>query len=216
MTQEMAQKRSLRPGHLSRRDWPPAQFDYLAIGDNPWYCFWNQTVGEFWIFLEKEWDADSAWSTTAAPMSMVTDTPSYPPTSGWEFSFDYEQGFPTTTTIAGDDPSAAPTSAPTWTGPKRRGFPATSSTPDFPKFVKMVEKRKPDSNIQPYCQQMEVRANWQIVPKQDVPTVCIDETEYAPPEPTGKDKRWAGRYRKRAANSVDQMESMCICEWESS
>lgn len=211
----MAQKRSLPLGQLSQRGWPPAQFGYLAIGESPWYCFWNQTVGEFWIFLEKEWDGSSASSTTAAAMSMVTPTPSYPPTSGYGISFTPEQSLTATTTMAGGDPNAAPTSAPTWDGHKRRGFPAIGSSPDFPKFVKMVEKRKPQFNIQPYCQQMEVKANWQIVPKQDVPTVCIEETEYAPPKPTGNDKRWAGRFPKRAADSVNQMESMCICEWES-
>ncbi len=200
----MAEKRSLPLNHLSRRNWPPAEFGYLAIGDYPWYCFWNQTVGEFWIFLEKEWDGSSASTTTAAIMSMVTATPSYPPTSDYGYPHNPEQSLAATTTMAASDPNAAPTSAPTWDGPKRRGFPDVSSSPGFPKFVKMVEKRKPQSNIQPYCQQMEVKPNWQILPKPDIPTVCIEETEYSPAQPSGDSR-----------SGVNELESMCICEWES-
>lgn len=213
----MAQKRSLPLNHLSRRDWPPVDFGYLKIGDYPWYCFWNQTVGEFWIFLEKDWDGSAAATSSAAAMSMVTATPTYPSTSTYGFPYTPEGSMAAaTTTTAGGDPDAAPSSAPTWDGPKRRAFPDVRNSPDFPKFVKMVEKRKPQSNIQPYCQQMEVQPNWQIVPKQDVPTVCIQETEYLPPEPTGNNKRWAARFPRRASDSMNQMESMCICEWESS
>ena len=210
---EMAEKRSVSLGQLQRRHYPQ-EFGYLYVGDNPWYCFWNGTVEEFWIFLEMEWDGSSPSTTTAAGMSMVTSTPVYAHPYGSSLPYTLEGPPPTTTYDGG--PDIVPTSASTpWDGPKRRAFPATSDSPGFPKLVKMVEKRKPHSNVQPYCQQMVVKPNWHIVPKPDVPTVCIEEAEYSRAEPTGDSKRWISRFSRRGDDSVDELESMCICEWMS-
>ena len=214
ITPGMAEKRSISADSFPRRGWPLEEFRYLAVDERPWYCFWNRTVGEFWIFLELEWDGSSASTTSAAALSIVTSTPTYPPHSGYGFPYTNGGSLAATTTTVGADSYAIPTSSPTWVGPKRRGYPEVSRGPEFPQFVKMVEKRKPKPNVQPYCQQMEVKPNWQIVPLPDVPTVCIEETEYSRAEPTGDSKRWVGRYDRRST-SMDELESMCICEWES-
>jgi hypothetical protein len=216
---DMAEKRSVAMSQMQRRQYTQ-EFGYLAVGDNPWYCFWNSTVEEFWIFLEKEWDGSAASTTSSTAASMTTTGPAYGPNNSWAAqSSSYMPAAATaaaTSAVDSDTDEAMPTSAPTpWDGPKPRSFPDVGDGTRFPKMVKMVEKRKPHSNVQPYCQQMEVKPNWQILPIPDVPTVCIEETEYSIPEPTGDSKRWLNRYRSRGDDYTEKLESMCICEWMS-
>jgi hypothetical protein len=210
-------KRSVSLNQLSQRNHAD-EFGYLAVGDNPWYCFWNSTVEEFWIFLEKGTHSSSSSTTAAASTSAMTA----PPSNTWPVGYSpaYTPGGATaaaaTTPYADAAASTYPSGAPTpWNVPDRRDYPDQGGSPEFPKLVKMVEKRKPQSNITPYCQQMEVMKDWAIVPKKGVPTVCIQETEYA--QPSGASKRWTSpRFERRDDSTVQEMQSMCICEWISS
>lgn len=207
----MAEKRSLSQDKVRRGS---ELFEYLAVGDSPWYCFWNETVAEFWIYLEKDTNDSSASTTTAEGMSMVTSTPSYQPLRGLPSSFNSDDATNPAPTAVPSETEDFPRSEPTpWDGPKRRSFPDVDVTSGLPNLIKMVEKRKPNANIQPYCQLMTVKPDWQIVPQTKVPTVYIEENEYAVAEPTGNDKRWTSRFVKREENYVEDMGSMCICEW---
>lgn len=76
----------------------------------------------------------------------------------------------------------------------------------------MVEKRKPDDNVQPYCQQMQVLNNWQIMPIPDVPTICIEELDFGP-IPTGNSRM--GKRGTDIGTTVQQLGSNCICEYSS-
>lgn len=102
---------------------------------------------------------------------------------------------------------------PYWTGSKRKREASSVGSPgNFPRLVKMVEKRKPHSNIQPYCQKMQVLNNYQIMPIPTVPTICIEENEYDPAAATqGGSKRRA--VHKRSPDTMTQLGSNCICEW---
>lgn len=71
----------------------------------------------------------------------------------------------------------------------------------------MVEKRKPDQNVQPYCQQMQVLNNWQIMPIPTVPTICIEEDEFGAAATAN-----SGNKIKRG-DTVQQLGSNCVCEW---
>ena len=207
-------KRSVPASQIRRRGYYPPQQRYLAIGDKPWYCFWNATVEEFWIFLEKDIHPTSASSaaamTTSSSTSSITTAPSG--LSATPSASTYAEGYvpaAATTPTYADTPGSAPTD--NWDGPKvKRSSPYTdpNSNNVFPKLIKMVEKRKPHSNVQPYCQQMQVLNSWQVMPIPTVPTVCIEETEYA--QPTGSNKRWM---QKKRGDSTQDLESMCICEW---
>jgi len=72
----------------------------------------------------------------------------------------------------------------------------------------MVEKRKPDDNVPPYCQQMQVLNDWQIVPIPNVPTVAIAESEYSATATSAR-----RRMVKRGPDAAQEMGSNCICEW---
>lgn len=213
LDEDMVDKRSIPMAQLQRRQ-TSAPYDFLAIGESPWYCYWNQTIEEFWIFLERDNEGNPI--SVAQGSSMVTSAPPDP--------FTFGSGSPTTPSDATAQATSTKSidvanSSPTWDEPKEKRnqdfpFPATSLGPGMPNLVKMVEKRKPHSNVQPYCQQMTVKPNWQIVPKEDVPTICIEENQYSA-EPTSIDKRGKERFARRNDEYMAQLESLCICEWMS-
>ena len=227
--QPSGQKRSIHAADILPHD-DGSSYDYtdqyLRVADKPWYCFWNSTVEEFWVYLER--DLPQPGASSSSTTATITTAPSTTSTSGSVASTEC-----TGTTYATSNQYnrySQPTSAPTSGGWKHRKrgasassaassappeYPATAGTPQFPKLVKMIEKRKPQNNIQPYCQQMQVLNNWQIVPIPLIPTICIEETEFAAPtsSPTSNGKRWEEYVAKRNAQTQTQLESNCICEW---
>ncbi|OAL36314.1 hypothetical protein AYO20_04472 [Fonsecaea nubica] len=203
-------KRSIPARELSERGMGNWGFEYLAVGDKPWYCFWNSTVSEFWVFLDQNMnDAYDMYSSTST-ITSGSSTPTSTGTSMTHTAPGYGSG-PTTANPSATTPyPSEPTDDDYWPGTKLKRQ-ATVGSPDFPKLVKMVEKRKPDNNVQPYCQQMQVLNNWQIMPIPNVPTVCIEESDYGTPT-SGADSR-RRMMSKRSYNTVDQLGSNCICEW---
>jgi len=155
------------------------------------------------------WDSWAATSTiTSGYSSATSQSPSTYPTNA--------AGAPTSSPGSKNGPpvsSPTPYNDPYWNGSKRKRQTTQIGAPGiFPKLVKMVEKRKPDSNVQPYCQQMQVLNNWQIMPIPTVPTICVTEDEYNPAAATdGGTKRMARL--KRSPDTVAQLSSNCICEW---
>ncbi|KAJ9610589.1 hypothetical protein H2200_005366 [Cladophialophora chaetospira] len=206
------QKRSmLAPELVERGYWGDDDDDYLNVGDKPWYCFWNSTISEFWIFLDQNMDDTSqtnATSTITSASSAATTAPPYGLSMpvGPHFGSHSTSHNPSVT----ESNSVEPTSAAHWTGGSRAKRQANVGSPPFPKLAKMVEKRKPDDNVQPYCQQMQVLNNWQILPIPDIPTICVEESDYSAAAATGGSKT---AIRRRDGDTVQQMASNCICEW---
>ncbi len=205
-------KRSIvAPELIERRYWDDDD-DYLSVGDKPWYCFWNSTISEFWIFLDQNMDGTnqtnststitsaSSTATTAAPYGLSLPMGPYG-----------SQTTSHTPSMTTSNPSE-PTNGPYWTGGSKvkRQLQTSVGSPAFPKLAKMVEKRKPDDNVQPYCQQMQVLNNWQILPIPNVPTICVEESDYTTATATGGNKM---ARHKRSGNTVQQLGSNCICEW---
>jgi hypothetical protein len=205
-------KRSVPAAHLKERtNWEDP--DWLKIGDQPWYCYWNSTVSEFWVFLDQDindWDSWAATSTITTGYSTATSSQSSATSASHA-----PDAATTNPASKGSPPPSYPTTYndPYWNGSKRKRQTTQIGSPDiFPKLVKMVEKRKPHSNVQPYCQQMQVLNNWQIMPIPTVPTICVEEDEYNPAAATsGGSKRMARR--RRSPDTVSQLSSNCICEW---
>lgn len=91
---------------------------------------------------------------------------------------------------------------------------------DYPKLIKMVEKRKPQDNstddyVQPYCQMMQVLDDWSIVPIYSQPPIEIDEIQYPASTPAPGLKRSLPFSPTDERDVVADLESYCICEWTS-
>lgn len=204
-------KRSIFAPDLVERGYWGDDDDYLNIGDKPWYCYWNSTISEFWIFLDRnmnDTNQTNGTSTITSASTTATAVHSYSPSyaSGPMYGSEFTSLPASLTTQYPSEP----TNEAYWTGGSRAKRQASVGSPGFPKLAKMVEKRKPDDNVQPYCQQMQVLNNWQIMPIPDVPTICIEESDYSSAAATGGSRM---SMRKRNGDTVQQMTSNCICEW---
>jgi hypothetical protein len=171
------------------------------IGDRPWFCWFNQTVLEFFIYVEQ--NTTSSVSTSAFSPSFM----SMP-----------RNGMGSSTLSAGFGPpspsSGYPSSQPTWPPPKSKraynfrrdweNWRNPNYPTNYPLWVKLEEKRKPNNNIQPYCQQMRILDTRMIVPQEGVSIINVSETE-----PSGSDNYKRGEMD----GSTQSLGSNCVCEW---
>ncbi|KAJ5494032.1 hypothetical protein N7463_010119 [Penicillium fimorum] len=113
---------------LSKRTWVEdgwAQADAYKnlkqtaeVGDKPWFCWWNNTMMEFFLYVNQS--TSYSLSSTAAINSNM-------PASTAGLSADSKRG---------ESPSV-----------------------DYPRRIKMEERRDDPSRESPYCQQMQIRHN---------------------------------------------------------
>lgn len=130
---------------------------YAKAGEQIWYCFWNSTTLEGFVFLNQnaETHPESEAYTSAAAISAAAtyQTPSMP----------YQ------------------TSSIPYQGRAKRQ--TQHNPPAYPKIIKIQERRSINNPISPYCQQMQILYNQQLgytVPGMDSPlTIQLDETESA-------------------------------------
>lgn len=122
-------------------------------GDTPWFCYWNQTYLEGYIYVEDN-------STAATFTNFPTAWPSGPFSSSLPL-----QTAPATATAKG--PSVGPSPAQPTRPPtvRKDEIPYPRYTP-YPRIVKIEERRLPGSP-QPYCQQMRLLDDLNLVPAVD-------------------------------------------------
>lgn len=205
----------------------------LKPADQPWFCFWNSTINEFFIYLNQAAPNSSNTITSTSNNKVMTHTSSTMATTGVFSSW-------TSATAAAmiDDSTmaTAPTSGPTvfaayaptpvaaspTINPDKRSYDTSAANvSNYPKLIKMLEKRKPinpavSDYVQPYCQKMQVLWDWNIVPIASVPTIAIQEVQFTLPTSTSTttSNHRLMRYRS-VRDAVSDLESYCICEWTS-
>lgn len=233
------EKRAVDAQQFSRRTPAPYDGEPLKPAEQPWFCFWNSTINEFFIYLNEDApDEPSATTSTQAKYAKHTTSMRSSPTTTQNTYHSTTSGValqeltvitgttspsPTATTFQAYNPTPPGLSAsatPTY-GVKRRSYESSASNiSNYPKLIKMVEKRKPlDENalhVEPYCQKMQVLDNWEIVPIPTVETICIEELQYPTSTSIGTNKRRGKRADDGEGRDViSDLESYCICEWTS-
>ncbi|KAF1978382.1 hypothetical protein BU23DRAFT_449886 [Bimuria novae-zelandiae CBS 107.79] len=139
---------------LRKRTDPSFRYRFqVQPGDNPWYCVWNSTYIEGYIYVTDNSTAATMTNTTPIPdaseepfASLMTATPTLPIST---------PEFPSTT-----PPPTRRTLYHRQDGPNFR-FPYP-----YPRIVKIEERRLPGAP-QPYCQKMQLLDNGQIAPASD-------------------------------------------------
>jgi hypothetical protein len=192
-------RRSLSVSDIADRGVPKGQVGKL--GDQPWFCWFNQTVLEFFIY--PEYNTTSSTTSTAPPSSSPTSMSN--------------NGVGTTSYPTGPNPLShiSPySSSPSWSAPREKRHDEgehhetdsreSASLPNYPLWIKMEEKRKPENNIQPYCQQMRILDSGLIVPQEGVSIINVTETE-----PSGS----STQKRDDMDGSTAALGSNCVCEW---
>ena len=170
-----------------------------TITSKPWYCFWNGTILEGFIFTAQDTNASNA----STKSSSLPGQPPFVP-------------IPSMTNVG--SLAAAPTSG-SW--PKRdTSIPANFAA--FPKVVKIEERRNYQNPVQPYCQQMQIlnsgfpgvlthQASGQLI------IVNLTENEpqqksevYGPPR---RRRSWHFRRQEDVDKRTTTVGSNCECQW---
>ncbi|TID24798.1 hypothetical protein E6O75_ATG04003 [Venturia nashicola] len=215
----------------------------LQTGDSPWYCYWNQTFIEGFIYVSQNSSTNGGQSDGGATTATTTVSGPAP-----TFSFSSSPAMPTATptTAATHQARAAlleleahlkrmaspsPTPNKDYTVPKGSGPPQK-----FPFVFKLIERRTPGSGQQagmaPYCQKMFVPAEGAPYPVHDDDgrplIVHLNENDPSPqdystalrkPEKTGPAASSAtSGAHKRSLNPFNKREDppkSCHCLWVS-
>jgi hypothetical protein len=177
-------------------------------GDKPWFCYWNNTVLETFIYVNQtsQSGAQEA-SASAASVSMATSTDT---AQGVQVSVYSSQSlasngmFPSKTTTA---PSAATTSS-------AYGNIVPGLLEGYPKVIKLEERRIPAAGAHlPYCVKMEIQPNGSALPYRDPNNgglqvvLYLNETEPSELAPPPKRSLPGAELVER------QVLQMCQCVW---
>ncbi|RDL42007.1 uncharacterized protein BP5553_01986 [Venustampulla echinocandica] len=159
-------------------------------GDSPWFCYWNGTILEAFIYVNQT----SSWGSKSSPIP--SGAPSS--TTGSEQSSTYSTSVPTSSNAQTDGPSS------------RYGPP----TPPYPKVVKIEEHRmsRGPRVSAPYCVQHKINADNSATPVLNSTgqpiTVYLNETES-----TNFGRRYVDLNEKRADLSERDFANKCGCVW---
>jgi hypothetical protein len=174
-------------------------------GDKPWFCYWNNTVLETFIFVNKTSRAgaqEASASTASASMATVLQASIGPISSARPSAGNGMQ--PSQTTTA---PSAATSSS-------ANGNTVPGMFEGYPKVVKLEERRIPAAGARlPYCVKMVIKPDGSASPyldpdnggSQDV--LQLNETEPSEPAPPAKRSLPGTELVER------QTLRLCQCVW---
>ena len=187
-----------KPTGLHERDDSTWESDSIAKpAQRPWYCFWNGTILEGFIFITENASTSASENTTSPSAAATSEA--------------YYQG--------------------SYQPPRKRQ--ASSSPLQYPKMVKIEERRSQFNCVKPYCQQMQILNTGQPGPLHnpitgDLIIVNLDESEPpfqhqeqeipggegGPSGPWDSTLTTGGQARRRSHNKR-QSPNSCQCEWTS-
>lgn len=180
----------------------------LKPGDKPWFCYWNSTILEGFIFLTKDTasvqSSNKQGSTTAAnPPSQGATTPSL-----------------TVTVPSSGSSNTAPAADATVQATIE---PRSQTYINYPKAVKLAEHRGifTEDRILPLCQQMQVLDNMKTSPITKLSTgepviIHLDESHGDSTPSRLKRREWS--FAAEGAGLVEKRDeapdpSRCECRW---
>lgn len=169
-------------------------------GDNPWYCIWNSTYIEGYLYVT---DNSTAANMSNTPPSSTGNAP----------------GTPTNAT-----PTAATTQLPDRRSTHRRDDATRFRFPfPYPRIIKIEERRLPNAP-KPYCQKMQLLDNGQIAPASDSngKSIIVNLQESDPkledffvslsPQSTDLPTTASMQVRRAAGKRADPANA-CHCQW---
>lgn len=177
-----------------RRNSPSPSFDFrhrdeVQPYERPWYCYWNDTFIEVYVYATKDASTyATAFPTTATASPSFTSTATTFPPEAIRRDFLHAPSAPTP--AIGARSSYDQEVEPNW----------------FPLLVKIEERRVKDSP-QPYCQQMQILENGGVAPGQSREQPIIIPLQENPPPEEYPDRR------RSVLGRSDPIDS-CHCQWE--
>lgn len=166
--------------------------------DRPWFCFWNDTILEGFIYPNH--DSDNTIK-TSAPLAAMS-APNGASGTGLR-----PTDIPPSFAASASNPS--PTAAEQW-----------KNAASFPKLVKFEERRAPNSPP-PICRQMQILYNGQAAPLPGVDEIELEEVEPMQQSRlfsyyTNPNHQQGGSLTQDSSESRVKARSLvaCKCEWQ--
>lgn len=200
-----ATKRSVRAGSVLEERGGPAGWyhgEVVHVGDRPWFCFWNNTLLEGFIYITQN---SSNGCPNSNSSSVACQTPSGPP----------GKSRPPPPPKKPDPPD------PTMSAAARKREVPSSLPPLYPKVVKIEERRLDENAVAPYCQQMQVLIDGSIGQvttwSGELVIVHLNETEPSQQKAvTGSGRKsWRDHSSGTSLEKKDINDGCCQCVWVS-
>jgi hypothetical protein len=167
-------------------------------GDRPWFCYWNNTVLETFIYVNQT--SRSGASASAASVTMATSTGNAQSSYEGAYLIQSSASYGLQPSQTSTAPSAASS-----------GNTIPAMFPAYPKVVKVEERRIPAGAQLPYCVKMEIQPDGSALPYKDSNGLPIqlnlNETEPSLPAPSAKRSLHGTELIER------QTVRMCQCKW---
>jgi hypothetical protein len=188
-----------------------SQKGVAQIGAKPWFCYWNDTILETFIYVNKA----SMSGASASGASVSVASTSVNSGSAWS-STPWQGNYQMQTATTTSPPSIA-------TSQSGYGYSRSSQyvRSNYPKIVKVEERRIPGISHPPYCVKMEIQGDNSARPWQDNEgnqvQFWLNETE--PYLPYASAKRSVPEdVIARDTELVQRQQSprVCQCVWRSS
>lgn len=137
-------------------------------GDKPWFCWWNNTMLEFFLYVNQSSTDTSSGSTATTDSDMAASTA---------------------------------------TGPSSSNSKRSADAADYPRKIKIEERRDHSGATAPYCQQMQVMNDGQVVP---LANQIIDVKEREPTPTTTYTNSNAGSQQTYTAQASYVTPCYCL------
>ena len=203
------------------------RFKRILPGDQPWICFWNNTMLEGFIYITNNTTIE--FPNASAIVSSLLESAA--PSIGYLSNLDADPSSTLSPTETGiPNPSAPlPTDAyrpgyspPTPTsGYAKRGVSQPTSYPSpYPKIIKIEERRFFQNSVNPYCQRMQVLDDGLLgqVPNATGGAIIVQLTEEEPAiaytgSSSGSRRRRSWSQGSDAGEKTRRDNNACRCEW---
>lgn len=204
-------------GVLNERGNAGEESEYAKVTDKPWFCYWNETLLEGFIFVTQDHVTDSTTLDNYAPSIMATSTETImsAPISTTEYtatSTNRGLGVSSVDSEVATEYVATTTAAAKEHWSKRQVVSSPSSSPRmYPKVVKIEERYNAANSASPYCQQMQIMNNGRA--SLFGPQYPLHETNpifASPTAPKGRRGWWS------APNGLEKRSDSytgCECGW---
>lgn len=206
------------------------RYKRIAPGDQPWICFWNNTILEGFIYINNNTTIESPNASAIVSSLLESAAPSvgYLPNP---YADPSSTTSPTETVFAiPSAPLATDTYRPGYSSPtptsgyaKRGASQPTSYPSPYPKIVKIEERRLFQNPVNPYCQRMQVLDNGLLgqVSNATGGPIIVQLTEEEPAiaytGSSGGSGRRRSLFKDRDAGEKRRRDNdPCHCEWLSS
>ncbi|KAB2575972.1 hypothetical protein DBV05_g5421 [Lasiodiplodia theobromae] len=177
----------------------------VVAGDKPWYCIWNSTFIETFIYVEQ--NTSAAMSTGVS--SGLSSATSYATPAQSTSTVPATTTYPSPVTIVSTNTAAAITTSPSTA---QRRDTDSDNIQWYPRIVK-IEERRTSTKEQAYCQQMQLLDDGRMVPVlQDGQTIVVKLSE-SDPDYSDYKSGSSSKSSKRALDKRDDPSNACHCQW---